>query len=424
MSHRKASARSSNSIRRSSWSAVRNWIAKKGLPAVFSWTRSESGAASSRRQWSASLTNAARCSRGERAEHDVETRAPAFRTSSSVSMSGCDGVTSLSRYAPMTRRWRVSGWVNRSCEEPEAGRIGPLEIVEEERERVLLLGEHPDEVPEHDAEPVLRLGRRQLGDRRLPADDELDLRDHVDDELSVDPEGVEQPLPPGRDPLLALGEDLEHELPEGLDERGSKGCRACTDRTSPRGRRPAPGRSACRARGRARSCRSRSSRRRARAPASPWRPRARRPASKRGDLRLAPVELLRDLEAVGDVPLAQRERLDPPARAPLRRGTAPDRAGGRARSGSGPRASWRGASGRCARAASGTSGTSSDGDGGRAGDVAVDPLHADRAPRRGACPVSISIEGDAERVEIGAVVDRAVHPPRLLRRQVGQASPR
>ncbi|XXZ26834.1 hypothetical protein WME89_26585 [Sorangium sp. So ce321] len=35
-SHRKASARSSNSISRSSCSAGRNWIAKNGLPAVFS----------------------------------------------------------------------------------------------------------------------------------------------------------------------------------------------------------------------------------------------------------------------------------------------------------------------------------------------------------------------------------------------------
>ncbi len=52
-------------------------------------------------------------------------------------------------------------------QEREARRVGPLEIVEEEHEGVLLPGEHPDEVPEDDAEPVLRLDRRQLGGRRL-----------------------------------------------------------------------------------------------------------------------------------------------------------------------------------------------------------------------------------------------------------------
>ena len=59
--------------------------------------------------------------------------------------------------------------------------IEPLQIVEEERQRMLLRGEHPQEPPEHQLETPLRVLRRQFGKRGLLADDESQIRDQVYD---------------------------------------------------------------------------------------------------------------------------------------------------------------------------------------------------------------------------------------------------
>ena len=50
-------------------------------------------------------------------------------------------------------------------EEVERRCIQPLQIIEEQRERVLLAREHPEEAPEHHLEAVLRVLRRQVRDR-------------------------------------------------------------------------------------------------------------------------------------------------------------------------------------------------------------------------------------------------------------------
>ncbi len=64
-------------------------------------------------------------------------------------------------------------------------RIQPLQIIEEQRQRVLRAGEHPEEPPEHHLEPVLRVLRRQVRDRRLFSNHELQLGNEVDDELTI-----------------------------------------------------------------------------------------------------------------------------------------------------------------------------------------------------------------------------------------------
>ena len=70
-------------------------------------------------------------------------------------------------------------------EQIERRRVEPLQIVEEERQRMFRPGEDADEPPEHQLEARLRLLRRKLGDRRLLSDDELQLGDEVDHEPSV-----------------------------------------------------------------------------------------------------------------------------------------------------------------------------------------------------------------------------------------------
>ena len=62
-------------------------------------------------------------------------------------------------------------------EQVERRRVQPLQIVEEQRERMLRPGEDAEEAPEHHLEAVLRVLRRQVRDRRLLADDELQARE-------------------------------------------------------------------------------------------------------------------------------------------------------------------------------------------------------------------------------------------------------
>src|SRR5437879_3642341 len=117
-------------------------------------------------------------------------------------MRGTDLVVAVGTYQEEIPRIGVRDEV---LEELEARGIYPLEVVEKDRNGVLLAGKHGGELPEHHAEAVLRLGKGQLRDGRLPTDDELDLGDHIDDELTVHPERGPQPLPKGFDPLVGLG---------------------------------------------------------------------------------------------------------------------------------------------------------------------------------------------------------------------------
>src|SRR5713101_2427634 len=101
-------------------------------------------------------------------------------------------------------------------EEVERRCIEPMQIVEEQRERVLRPGERADEPPEHKLEAVLRISRRQVCDGRLFPDDEFQLRNEADDQLAVRLDSLRQ----RRTPLVQLGfapdEDLTDQAPQGL----------------------------------------------------------------------------------------------------------------------------------------------------------------------------------------------------------------
>ena len=70
-------------------------------------------------------------------------------------------------------------------DEIEGRRIQPLQIVQEERQRMLFAGEHAEEAREDHMKSTLSILRRQIGDRRLIADHQLEIGDEVDDELAV-----------------------------------------------------------------------------------------------------------------------------------------------------------------------------------------------------------------------------------------------
>src|SRR6266849_1877343 len=101
-------------------------------------------------------------------------------------------------------------------EEVERRCIEPMQIVEEQRERVLRPGERADEPAEHQLEAILRIARRQVWNGRLFPDDELQLRDQADDQLAVRLDRLRQ----GTTPLVHLGFALD----EDLTDQGSQGC--------------------------------------------------------------------------------------------------------------------------------------------------------------------------------------------------------
>ena len=101
----------------------------------------------------------------------------------------------------------------------QSGRIEPLQIVEEQRERMLRARKHADEAPEHELEAALRILRRQVGQRRGLADDELDFGHQVHDEPCVRSQRLLQRLAPSRQLRLALREQRPDQTLEGLRQR-------------------------------------------------------------------------------------------------------------------------------------------------------------------------------------------------------------
>ena len=70
-------------------------------------------------------------------------------------------------------------------EQVERRGVEPLQIVEEQRQRMFRAGEDADEPPEHELKTALCLLRRKLRDRWLFTDDELQFGDEVDHEPPV-----------------------------------------------------------------------------------------------------------------------------------------------------------------------------------------------------------------------------------------------
>src|SRR6266853_6229933 len=105
-------------------------------------------------------------------------------------------------------------------EEVERRCIKPLQIIKKQGERMLLAREYAKEAPEHHLETVLRVLRRQVRDRRLFSDHELQLRNEVDDELTVRAQRLTQGAPPSAKLRLALAQNLAHQALEGLAQGG------------------------------------------------------------------------------------------------------------------------------------------------------------------------------------------------------------
>ena len=105
---------------------------------------------------------------------------------------------------------------NQVLQEFKGCRVQPLQIVEEQRKRVLRPGERAEEPPEHQLEAVLRILRRQVWNGRLFPDDELHLRDEIDDELAIRTQCFLKSVPPMAHLRFTLDEDLTDQGLESL----------------------------------------------------------------------------------------------------------------------------------------------------------------------------------------------------------------
>src|SRR6516164_1686350 len=67
----------------------------------------------------------------------------------------------------------------------ETGCVEPLQIVQKQRQRMFRSGKDVDETPENEPETASRILRRKFWDSGLATEDQPQLRDKVDDELTV-----------------------------------------------------------------------------------------------------------------------------------------------------------------------------------------------------------------------------------------------
>jgi hypothetical protein len=83
-------------------------------------------------------------------------------------------------------------------------RVQPLQIIKEQRQRVLRPRERTEEAPEHQLEAILCILRRQVWNGRLFPDEEPQFGDKVDDQLATRTHGLCQGVPPVADLRFAL----------------------------------------------------------------------------------------------------------------------------------------------------------------------------------------------------------------------------
>ena len=109
--------------------------------------------------------------------------------------------------------------VSRSSIKIQRRGVEPLQIVEEQGERMFRPREYADESAEHQLKTALRFLRRKFRDRRLLADDELQFRDEIDHELSVRVQRLAQRVAPSAQLFFALTQEWTDEALKGLRER-------------------------------------------------------------------------------------------------------------------------------------------------------------------------------------------------------------
>jgi hypothetical protein len=105
-------------------------------------------------------------------------------------------------------------------EHVERRRVEPLQIVEEQRQRMVGPREHTDEPPKHQLETPLCLPRWKLRDRRLLSDEELQFGDDIDHQPSVRAQRLAECIAPAGQLGLALAEQRADQALKRLRQGG------------------------------------------------------------------------------------------------------------------------------------------------------------------------------------------------------------
>ena len=116
-------------------------------------------------------------------------------------------------------------------EEIERRSVQPLQVVEEQRQRMLRSGEDAEQAPEHQLEPALCVLRWQLRRRRLRADEEFEIGEQRHHERAVQAKRCGKRGAPGRQFGLALPQQRPDQVPAGLAPGWRRECHACIGRT-------------------------------------------------------------------------------------------------------------------------------------------------------------------------------------------------
>ena len=96
--------------------------------------------------------------------------------------------------------------------------VCPLEIIEEKNKGMFPGAEKRHKIIKNVSEPVPGFRRLQGDDGRLGADDKLQFRDKVDDDLAVCAKGILDLLPPQGKAFIRFRQELVHQFPECPDD--------------------------------------------------------------------------------------------------------------------------------------------------------------------------------------------------------------
>src|ERR1700733_1446533 len=105
-------------------------------------------------------------------------------------------------------------------QEIERSRIQPLQVVEKEHQWMFFAREDRDELPEHSLEALLRLQRREVGNRRLFSDNELEVGDEIDHERAVWAQCLLKGGSPSIELRLRLSQHRAYDALKGLRQSG------------------------------------------------------------------------------------------------------------------------------------------------------------------------------------------------------------
>jgi len=93
-------------------------------------------------------------------------------------MRGCDFVIAV---GADEEKIAEIGPAQQVFQQVERRRVEPLQVIEEERQRMFRPSEHADKLAKHHLEASLRVLWRKLRDRRRLPDDELHFRNEIHD---------------------------------------------------------------------------------------------------------------------------------------------------------------------------------------------------------------------------------------------------